>query len=111
MPEDAYETTCQEVHQLLKEKANLLLIDCREPDEHEIGTIEGAMLLPMSELAARHKELADRQVDHMVVYCHHGMRSLNVTRWLRQHGFPQAQSMVGGIDLWAQEVDPQMPRY
>jgi len=46
-----------------------------------------------------------------VVVCHHGMRSLSVTTWLRQQGFEKAQSMRGGIDGWARTVDPKVPLY
>jgi len=46
----------------------------------------------------------------VVVYCHHGMRSLNVTGWLRRQGI-EAQSLRGGIDRWSFEIDPAVPRY
>jgi rhodanese-related sulfurtransferase len=47
----------------------------------------------------------------VVVHCHHGGRSMQVTRWLRQQGFAKAQSMAGGIDAWAAEIDTSLPRY
>ena len=47
----------------------------------------------------------------VVVYCHHGVRSLNVANWLRQQGIPNVQSMDGGIDVWSLTVDPSVPRY
>ncbi len=111
MTELALETTCHQVKQLLDAGSDFVLLDCRETEEHEIGTIAGAELLPMSELEARHEELADKQSKQVVVYCHHGMRSAQVAAWLRQHGFAQAQSMVGGIDRWSQEIDASVPRY
>jgi adenylyltransferase/sulfurtransferase len=88
-----------------------LLLDCREPDEHATVRIEGAVLLPMSELAVRHHELEPHRGKRIVVYCHHGGRSLGVVRWLREQGFADSQSMAGGIDRWALEVEPGLPRY
>ena len=111
MDELALETTCREVDRLLLENADFLLLDCRENEEFEIAKIEGACLLPMSELATRHQELADQQEKRIVVYCHHGMRSAQVAAWLRQQGFAKAQSMAGGIDRWSQEIDPTLTRY
>lgn len=88
-----------------------LLLDCREPDEHAVAHIAGAMLIPMGELPDRLGELeAYRQVP-LAVHCHHGGRSLRVARWLRENGFPQAQSVAGGIDAWSREIDPGVPRY
>jgi rhodanese-related sulfurtransferase len=99
------------VDSLRREGAPFLLLDCREPDEYATAHIDGATLLPMSELAERLGELSERQQDRIVVHCHHGGRSLHVARWLRNQGFQQAQSMAGGIDQWSQEIDPQVPRY
>lgn len=48
---------------------------------------------------------------HIVVYCHHGVRSLGAVNWLREHGFQQAQSLAGGIEEWARLVDPTLARY
>ena len=87
------------------------IIDCREQDEWHICRLEGAQLVPMSridELAP--KLFADLQ-ENLIIYCHHGMRSQRVAQWLRQHGFANAQSMRGGIDAWADLVEPEMARY
>lgn len=88
-----------------------LLVDCREQHEWDLVRLEGAVLLPMSEIATRVGELAGRQDQHIVVYCHHGARSAQVANWLRGQGFAQAQSMAGGIDQWAVEIDPGLKRY
>jgi rhodanese-related sulfurtransferase len=89
----------------------VVLLDCREPEEHAIASITGARLLPMSEMADRLAELAGLEARRIVVYCHLGGRSLHVATWLHQQGFPHAQSMAGGIDQWAVDVEPGMPRY
>ena len=84
------------------------LIDCREPWEHEIARIEGATLIPMRQVPQSLELIPENAT--VVVYCHHGMRSLNVTGWLRQRGI-EAQSLRGGIDCWSLEIDPAVPRY
>ena len=86
-------------------------IDCRELDEWHICRIPGAELLPLSRFVEEApRKLAD-PAQRFIVYCHHGVRSLNATRWLRQRGFGRAQSLRGGIDLWAELIDPEMRRY
>ncbi len=104
------EVDCQSVQAALKESGDFVLLDCREVDEHALVRIEGATLVPMSELESRVGELEPHRTCRVVVYCHHGGRSLRVARWLRAQGY-QAQSMAGGIDHWAQEIDPSLPRY
>ncbi len=111
LSELAIEIGCGEVKQLLDAGADFLLLDCRELDEYEIVKIEGATLLPMSEMAERREELAGKEEMSIVVHCHHGMRSAQVVGWLRQQGFAEAQSMAGGIDRWSQEIDPTLSRY
>ena len=95
----------------LEKGDDLLLIDCREPDEWQIGHLKPAMLLPMSEIAGRVEELRPSAEREVVVYCHHGGRSLRVTQWLRQQGFDRASSLAGGIDAWSEQIDPSIPRY
>jgi len=88
-----------------------LLLDCREPDEHAITRIEGAVLIPMRAIPERLAELEARREERIVVHCHHGVRSLRVARFLRERGFTGAQSMAGGIEAWSLEIDPATPRY
>lgn len=86
-------------------------LDCREQNEWDAVHIEGANLLPMSEIADRVSEIDGVKDQHVIVYCHHGGRSLRVTNFLRQQGFDKAQSMAGGIDQWSVQIDPELPRY
>ena len=105
------EITCSEVQAWRGAAQDFVLVDCREADEHELVAIEGSLLLPMSELMVRHQELNGHRDQPLVVYCHHGQRSAQVTAWLRQQGLAKAQSMTGGIDAWAVEIEPGMARY
>ena len=88
-----------------------LFLDCREQQEFDLVHIEGTLLIPMSEIQQRLGELTGQEKRHIVVHCHHGMRSAQVVAWLRDQGFSKAQSMAGGIDAWAQEIEPGMARY
>jgi len=90
---------------------SVLLLDCRTPEEHATARIAGAVLLPMQELPERIGELEQWRGRQIIVHCHHGVRSLRVTHWLREKGFPLATSMRGGIDAWSTEVDTSVPRY
>jgi len=90
----------------------LVLIDVREPSEFQQARIEGAELIPMRTVPAELQRL-DAEADDatLIVYCHHGVRSLNVVNWLREQGVAQCQSMAGGIDRWSLDIDPSVPRY
>ena len=105
------EIDCQTVHARREAGETLLLLDCREPDEHETVHIEGAQLIPMSQLVDRVGELEPHRQQPIVVHCHHGGRSLRVANWLTQQGFSDVKSMAGGIDQWAAQIDPSLPRY
>ena len=105
------EISCRSVKQKLDAGDDFLLLDCREAAEFEIVSIVGATLLPMSELLARAAEFEPHRDRPIVVYCHMGGRSLQVAAWLRQQNFPQAQSMAGGVDAWATQIDTSLPRY
>jgi len=104
-----YEISAAEAAELLTEK-KARLIDVREPWEVATAHIEGSLPMPMGDVPARaHQELDPDE--RLVVVCHHGMRSMNVTAWLRNQRFEQAQSLRGGIDAWSAEVDPAVGRY
>lgn len=93
------------------ENANFVLLDVREPEEYSIARIEGAKLMPMSEMGDRLGELEAYRDQHVVVHCHHGVRSLRTAEALRERGFQRVQSMAAGIDGWSLQVDPSIPRY
>jgi rhodanese-related sulfurtransferase len=105
------EIDCPSVKAKLDAGDQFLFIDCRESSEYDAVKIEGATLLPMSEMAERVGELEEHRESEIIIHCHHGGRSLRVANWLRQQGFSTAQSMAGGIDVWAVEIEPGMLRY
>lgn len=107
-----YEISPRETRDLLDGGQRVLLVDVREPQEHAICHIDGAHLIPMNTVPARLTAIeAAADEARVVVFCHHGMRSLSVTNWLRQQGVANCQSMAGGIDRWSLDIDPAVPRY
>lgn len=87
------------------------LLDVRQPEEFAIVNLPGAVLIPLNELPMRLDELEEWKHEEIVVYCHHGIRSLNAIGQLRHFGFTNLLNLAGGIDRWSQDVDPQAPRY
>lgn len=104
-----FEISAGRVKAMLKQGEKFTLLDVREPWELAKASLEGSKNIPMGDVPMRVQELDPE--DHIVVVCHHGVRSLSVTNWLRQQGFESVQSMRGGIDGWARTVDPKMPLY
>jgi molybdopterin/thiamine biosynthesis adenylyltransferase/rhodanese-related sulfurtransferase len=103
------EVTAAELAAELKAKDDLVLIDVREPHEWEIAHIEGARLIPLSELPDRLGELDGHA--EIVTQCHRGVRSMRALEILRGAGFTKVRSLAGGIDAWAEQIEPAMARY
>jgi rhodanese-related sulfurtransferase len=87
------------------------LLDVRETEEHKLVALPNSTLIPLGELASRIDELDDWRDEEIVVYCHHGIRSLNAIAQLKHFGFTKLQNLAGGIDRWTTEVNPALPRY
>ena len=105
-----FEISAAQVKEMLKRGGAFTLLDVRERWELDKARIEGSKHIPMGEVPARAHQELDPEI-HIVVLCHHGVRSLSVTNWLRQQGFDKVQSVRGGIDGWARTVDPKVPLY
>lgn len=103
------ELDVQEAQKLAQNNASAVFLDVREGYEVDICTIKNALHIPMGEISGRLKELPKDAP--LLVYCHHGMRSLRVTEALRAHDFPLAQSIRDGIHAWALAFEPKMQRY
>lgn len=89
----------------------VFLLDVREPWEHETARLADSTLVPLGELPNRVSELEVPAGSTVVVYCHHGVRSLSGAAILEMNGFPEAFSLWGGIEAWSQLIDPKVPRY
>ncbi|NNF50978.1 MAG: sulfurtransferase [Gammaproteobacteria bacterium] len=86
-----------------------VLLDVREPWELKIAALPAAVHIPMQDVPDRLSELAaDRD---LIVVCHHGNRSRVVARYLEQNGFGRVFNLAGGIDAWAQQLEPGMAEY
>ena len=87
------------------------LLDVRQPWEHARVALAGSVLVPLDQLPTRHATLSPPDGALVVTYCHHGVRSLDAARFLGEHGWSEVASLAGGIDAWANEIDPALPRY
>jgi adenylyltransferase/sulfurtransferase len=109
-PYEGPEITAEELKAELDEKGgDLVLIDVREPHEWEIAHIEGARLIPLNQLPERLSELDGHS--EIVTHCHHGARSMKALEILKGAGFSKVRSLAGGIDAWAERVEPGLARY
>jgi rhodanese-related sulfurtransferase len=81
----------------------------REPQEYAYCRIEGSLHIPMNDIPARLGELDPAR--EIIVICHHGMRSQSVADYLIRQNFGNVANLRGGIDAWATQADPNMPRY
>ena len=107
----AWEVHPVQVKEALDQAEPMLLLDVRRLDEWNKSKLPGATLVPLQELQARIGELDSHKAKRIIVYCHHGARSLHATAFLRHQGFTNAHSMAGGIDAYSLLSDPAIPRY
>jgi rhodanese-related sulfurtransferase len=103
------EISVQELKTKIDAGEACVLLDVRESEEVEIACIANAMHIPMGEIPGRLHELDPDA--NIVVYCHHGIRSMQVAQFLSQHDFEQVVNLAGGIEAWAVIVEPGMARY
>src|SRR5207245_1825534 len=101
--------TVEELKEKIDAGTEPVLLDVREPMEWEIARLDKAVLMPVAQVPGRVNELST--ADEIVVYCKTGVRSGRITNFLREIGFRKVKNLVGGIDEWAEKVEPEMPRY
>lgn len=104
-----HEITVHELKMKRDAGAPFVLLDIREPEEVALVRMPGSIHIPMGEIPGRLHELDPEQ--EIIVYCHHGVRSLRVANFLLQRDFERVASLAGGIDAWSIEIDPALPRY
>ena len=102
------EISVQELEALIKAKADIFILDVRNPDEFAICNL-GGQLIPFAELPSRLHELNPDQ--YIVIHCHAGGRSRRATEFLMGQGFKNVYNLRGGITAWANEIDHQMRKY
>lgn len=103
------EITPGEVKAKMARGEKFAFVDVREKWEYDTSSIEGSTLIPLRSIPASLPTL--HAAGEIILFCHHGMRSLDAAAWLRSQGVESARSMSGGIDRWSVEIDPQVPRY
>jgi rhodanese-related sulfurtransferase len=103
------EIDCATLADLRMQGASATVVDVREPWEREICSLDHSVGIPLGELPRHLEDLPAN--GPLVLLCHHGVRSLQAAVWLRRQGFAHAVSLRGGIDAWADEMDPSMRRY
>ncbi|MBV9868011.1 MAG: molybdopterin-synthase adenylyltransferase MoeB [Abitibacteriaceae bacterium] len=101
--------TARQLKEMMEAGRRLTLLDVREPQEWDITHLPDAKLIPLNDLPDRMNELDT--ADDIVAYCHHGMRSAKAIGFLQKMGYKKLKNLAGGIDAWAVNVDPEMPRY
>ena len=89
----------------------IYLVDVRQPWENEYCALPDSVLLPLPELSSRLEEVVPPPGAAIVVYCHHGIRSVTGAAILQQAGFASAASLEGGIDAWSMRIDSAVARY
>jgi rhodanese-related sulfurtransferase len=86
-----------------------LVLDVREPWELEIAAIDHALNIPMQTIPLALDALPREQA--LLIICHHGIRSMQVARFLEQQGFDDLFNVAGGTDAWSRTVNTALPRY
>jgi adenylyltransferase/sulfurtransferase len=99
----------EDLKKKLDAKADVFILDVREPHEYQICSIPGAKLIPLGEVPKRLDEL-DKNAD-IVIHCKSGMRSARACGILKAAGFEHVRNMKGGILAWSDQVDPSVPKY
>ncbi|HET9870781.1 MAG TPA: ThiF family adenylyltransferase, partial [bacterium] len=105
------EITALELKVMMDEKRDFVLLDVREPNEWDIAHIEGAQLLPLSQLPQRFHELDKYKGKDIAVHCKSGVRSRKAINFLKDQGFSRLTNVAGGILGWSDQVDSSVPKY
>jgi sulfur-carrier protein adenylyltransferase/sulfurtransferase len=103
------EVTVQELNAMRRRGADFVLVDVREPHEIAICSFPESVKIPLGTLPQNLNKLST--ADEIVVHCKMGGRSAKAVQFLQEAGFRKVKNLAGGIDRWAQEIEPSMPRY
>ena len=105
------EISVEELKDKIEKKEDFILLDVREPFEHQIAKIEKAKLIPLGQIESRLQEIEAFKDQEIVAHCHHGGRSRKALEFLLSKGFKNLKNVTGGIDEWSLKADPSVPRY
>ena len=111
MTEHAANCTPFELEERRRDNADLVLLDVRTGGELAIASLPDCMHIPLHELESRIEELRPHADREIVVLCHHGGRSAHAQQVLLRQGFARVTNLAGGINSYAAQVDPSIPRY
>ena len=106
-----YQISVEDLKARLDKGDPVLLVDVRQPWENDTVKLPNSILIPLGELPQRTDEVPPDGDHLIVVYCHHGVRSLSGAAILEASGVKQVASLAGGIDRWSLVIDPTLPRY
>ena len=101
--------TVQNLKEQIDKDERLLILDVREKEEYQLCRIPGAKLIPLKEIPKRFTEI--NTSENIVVYCHSGIRSAQATLFLKKKGYSNVKNLIGGIDSWSINIDPDVARY
>ena len=105
-----YQISPEDLKARLDKDEPIILVDVRQPWEHETARLPNSLLIPLGELPQRAEEVPQGE-GLVVVYRHHGVRSLSGAAILEAAGLEQVASLAGGTDRWSLNIDPNLPRY
>ncbi len=108
-PMRSNEVSVEDLKAMRDRGESFVLVDVREPREWAISDLPGSVKIPLGTLPQSLDKLS--QEDEIVVYCRTGGRSANAVQFLQGMGFPKAKNLVGGINLWAERIDPTLAKY
>ncbi len=103
------EVTVEDLKAMRDRGDDFVLVDVREPHEFEICSLPDSVKIPLGTLPQNLNHLST--ADEIVVHCKMGGRSAKAVKLLQEAGFRKVRNLAGGIDRWAAEIDPKMPRY
>lgn len=107
----ALEITPRELAKQLENGQPIRLIDVRQVWENQLAKLPDSLFIPLNELPTRAAEIPPEPATLIVIYCHHGVRSMSAADYLYRLGHFNVRSLAGGIDAWSCEVDPTVQRY
>ena len=101
--------TPEQLRDLITQGRTPRLIDIRDPDEFALCHLPGAELHPAPQFADWSRDLDPEQ--EILIYCHHGIKSLHAVMQLTARGFRRVMHLRGGLDAYSLRADSSIPRY